>query len=60
MRRKRGRSEQIVRGAIITLGLLLPTLTLLPLGSLWLWERGLLLYWALAACAVGFFVARGT
>ena len=30
---------------------LLPTLSLLPLGSLWLWERGLLLYWALAACA---------
>jgi predicted GTPase len=52
MARRRGRSEQVVRSAIIALGLLLPTLTLVPLGSLWLWERGLLLYWALAACAV--------
>ncbi len=28
-------------------GLLLPTLSLLPLGSLWLWQNGYLLYWAL-------------
>ena len=27
-------------------GLVLPSLTLIPLGSLWLWERGLILYWA--------------
>ena len=52
MRRKRGSSEQVLRGAIIALGLLVPTLSLLPLGSLWLWERGWLLYWALAACGV--------
>ena len=33
----------------IAAGLVLPTLTLIPLGSLWLWERGLILYWAIAA-----------
>jgi predicted GTPase len=38
-------------GALVT-GLLLPTLTLVPLGSIWLWERGLLLYWAIAASLV--------
>jgi predicted GTPase len=51
MARRRRRKEQVLRGAIVALALLLPTLSLLPLGSLWLWERGLLLYWALAACA---------
>ena len=29
-------------------GFFLPTLTLVPLGSLWLWQRGYLLYWAIA------------
>ena len=32
----------------VAIGLLLPSLTLIPLGSLWLWERGLILYWAAA------------
>ena len=32
----------------VFLGLLLPTLALLPLGSLWLWQHGYLIYWALA------------
>lgn len=33
---------------VVLLGLLLPTLALIPLGSLWLWQHGYLLYWALA------------
>jgi uncharacterized protein len=37
--------------AAVGLGLVLPTLALIPLGSLWLWQKGLLLYWALGACA---------
>lgn len=39
-----------LRWAAVALGLSLPTLSLVPLGSLWLWERGLLLYWAIFAC----------
>lgn len=38
-----------LRTAMIALALLLPALSLMPLGSLWLWERGYLLYWAAAA-----------
>jgi len=41
-----------LRTAMIALALLLPTLSLILLGSLWLWERGYLLYWAAAALAV--------
>jgi hypothetical protein len=37
-----------LRFFIVFLGLLLPTLALIPLGSLWLWQHGYLLYWALA------------
>jgi uncharacterized protein len=28
-----------------------PALSLIPLGSIWLWQQGWLLYWAIAACA---------
>ena len=33
----------------VAVGLVLPSLTLIPLGGMWLWERGFILYWALAA-----------
>jgi len=36
---------------IVCIGLLLPTLALIPLGSLWLWQHGYLLYWAAATLA---------
>jgi hypothetical protein len=36
-----------LRLIIVFTGLLLPTLALIPLGSLWLWQHGYLLYWAL-------------
>lgn len=38
-----------LRVLIVSMGLLLPTLILIPLGSLWLWQHGYLLYWAIAA-----------
>lgn len=39
-----------IRLSLVGLGLVLPVLSLIPLGSYWLWERGFLLYWALGAC----------
>ncbi len=33
---------------IVFLGLLFPTLALIPLGSLWLWQHGYPIYWAAA------------
>ena len=45
----------------VGIGLVLPSLTLIPLGSLWLWERGLILYWAVATgllVALAAFVQR--
>jgi hypothetical protein len=41
-----------LRWAALVAALLLPTLTLVPLGSIWLWQKGLLLYWAIGACLV--------
>ena len=41
-----------VRLILLAVALLLPAASLIPLGSLWLWERGYILYWALAMCVV--------
>jgi hypothetical protein len=46
------RADGIARAITITVALLLPTLSLVPLGSLWLWERGYLVHWAVGAVAV--------
>lgn len=42
------------RVGLILLGaaLLLPAVSLIPLGSLWLWQQGYLVHWAIAACVV--------
>ena len=48
MTRKR-RAVVYLRSAMIVLALVLPALSLIPLGSLWLWERGYLRYWIIAA-----------
>lgn len=48
--RKTIRGAGTLRLAITLVGLAVPTLSLIPLGSLWLWQRGYLLHWALAAC----------
>ncbi len=45
----KGKAILYLRGAMIFLALLLPMISLLPLGWLWLWERGYALYWIAAA-----------
>ena len=37
-----------LRWAMVGSGLALPVLSLVPLGSYWLWQRGLLISWAIA------------
>ena len=46
------RTLHLLQTLFVVIGLLLPTLTLIPLGSLWLWEHGLLLYWAICCAAL--------
>ena len=48
--RRRVKVARYLRTAAIVAGLAVPALSLIPLGSLWLWQNGYLLYWALAAC----------
>ncbi len=48
-------TQRVLAGA----ALLLPTLTLVPLGGLYLWEHGLLLWWALGALLVGGAITAG-
>lgn len=46
---------------LLAFGLLVPALSLIPLGSIWLWQNGLLLYWtafALTAVAAVYFAQR--
>lgn len=43
---------RIPRFALLAVALLLPAASLMPLGTLWLWERGAVAYWGLATCAV--------
>jgi predicted GTPase len=46
---------------LIAFGLLVPALSLIPLGSLWLWQNGYLLHWtgfALATVAIVYFAQR--
>jgi predicted GTPase len=46
---------------LIAFGLLVPALSLIPLGSIWLWQNGYLLYWtgfAFAAVAIVYFAQR--
>lgn len=48
-------TQSVMAGAAI----LLPTLTLVPLGGLYLWEHGLLLWWALAALGAAAGITAG-
>jgi predicted GTPase len=45
----KGKAFLYLRGAMIFLALLLPMVSLMPLGWLWLWQRGYALYWLAAA-----------
>jgi uncharacterized protein len=46
-----------LRLGMVLLAVLFPTLTLIPLGSLWLWQHGWLLYWVIGAlsCTLVFY-----
>lgn len=48
--RRNSAAVRVLRWSIIGLGLLLPALSLVPLGSYWLWQNGYLIPWAIAAC----------
>jgi len=48
-------TQSVMAGAAV----LLPTLTLVPLGGLYLWEHGLLLWWALGALGVAGAITAG-
>jgi predicted GTPase len=41
---------RIPRVLLLVVALLLPTATLIPLGTLWLWEHGYIIYWAVGTC----------
>ena len=49
---RREGAASLLRLIAVASGLLLPSLTLVPLGSLWLWEKGYLLHWAVAAAVL--------
>jgi predicted GTPase len=46
---KRSPSIRIPRLALLVVALLLPAASLVPLGTLWLWQHGYVLYWAIGA-----------
>lgn len=46
------RASTYLRAAMIIIALALPLLSLVLLGTLWLWENGYVLYWALGACSI--------
>ena len=52
------RTASYIRTFVPLFGVVLPSLSLIPFGSLWLWQHGYLLHWALAtAVLVGLFSA---
>jgi predicted GTPase len=46
------KSNVHLRMALLAVALVLPTISLVLLGSVWLWQNGYLLYWGLATCVV--------
>jgi uncharacterized protein len=42
--------RRIPRVVLLVVALLLPTASLVPLGTLWLWHNGYILYWAIGTC----------
>src|SRR5215510_8321517 len=40
------------RWAMLIVALLLPAASLMPFGSLWLWQHGYILYWAIVICVL--------
>ena len=50
--RRAPRALSYLRAAMLIIALALPLISLVLLGTLWLWEKGYVLYWAGAACLV--------
>jgi uncharacterized protein len=50
--KKRRRGSNYSRAVLLILAALLPTASLIPLGGLWLWQRGYIIYWAIASLIV--------
>src|SRR5262249_35191604 len=50
--RERRRGPDYSRWVLLILALLLPTASLIPLGGLWLWQHGYVVYWAIASLVV--------
>jgi len=48
----RRRASFYLRGTMLAVAFLLPTLSLVVFGSIWLWQNGYLIHWALAACVL--------
>lgn len=46
------KSNVHLRMALLAVALVLPTVSLILLGSLWLWQHGYILYWGIATCIV--------
>ncbi|HEX6001828.1 MAG TPA: GTPase [Hyphomicrobiaceae bacterium] len=46
------KSSAHLRMALLAVALILPTVSLILLGSLWLWQNGYVLYWGIATCIV--------
>jgi uncharacterized protein len=49
---KRRQAIFYFRVAMAAVAFLLPLLSLVVMGSIWLWQHGYVLYWALAACSI--------
>lgn len=52
IKRRNSEASRFVRGAMTLIALVLPTLSLAVLGTVWLWQNNLLLIWSLVASAV--------
>jgi uncharacterized protein len=48
----RRKSIGIPRTVLLAVALALPAASLIPLGSVWLWQNGFILYWAAISCIV--------
>ena len=49
---QQSKSATRLRLALLAVALVLPTISLILLGSLWLWQHGYVLYWAIGTCIV--------
>ncbi|AHB47790.1 HSR1-like GTP-binding protein [Hyphomicrobium nitrativorans NL23] len=58
---RKGSARRTASLILLSIGLVVPALSLIPLGSIWLWQNGYLLHWtgfALAAVALVYFTQR--